>query len=113
MLQAVCEKHSRGWPQKRKSLDRKLHSYWPVRHNINVENDMVMVGDKIVIPESFRSAILEKLHLAHQGVQRTKAKARKTLYWPGMTRDIEGMLHYSLNNRLNLSYHIRFQSCRG
>lgn len=46
----------------------------------------------MVIPESFRSAILEKLHLAHQGVQRTKAKARKTLYWPGMTRDIEGML---------------------
>lgn len=33
--------------------------------------------------------ILEKLHLAHQGVHRTKAKARKVLYWPGMTRDIE------------------------
>lgn len=37
VLQAVCEKHSRGWPQKRKSLDRKLHSYWPVRHNITLK----------------------------------------------------------------------------
>lgn len=35
---------------------------------------------------------MEKLHLAHQGVQRTKAKARKTLYWPGMAQDIETMV---------------------
>jgi len=35
---------------------------------------------------------LEKLHLAHQGVQRTKAKARKVLDWPGMARDIETMV---------------------
>ena len=36
--------------------------------------------------------ILEKLHLAHQGVQHTKATARKVLYWPGMGRDIETMM---------------------
>ena len=56
-----------------------------------------MVGDKIIIPESFKSVILEnleilELHLAHQGVQHTKAKARKVLYWPGMGRDIETMV---------------------
>ena len=30
---------------------------------------------------------VKKLHLTHQGVQRTKAKARKVLYWPGMARE--------------------------
>lgn len=39
--------------------------------------------------QSFRKIILEKFHLANQGVQRTKAKARKVLHWPGMARDIE------------------------
>ena len=92
VLQAVCEKHMTGWPMKKRSLDRKLHSYWPMRQNINIQNDIVMVGDKIVIPQSFRRKILEKLHLAHQGVQRTKAKARKVLYWPGMGKDIETMV---------------------
>src|SRR4029434_11340420 len=77
---------------KKKSLDRKLHGYWSVKDNISIENDMVMVGDKTIIPQSFRSKILEKLHLAHQGVQRTKAKARNSLYWPGMARDIEAMV---------------------
>ncbi|XP_061128337.1 uncharacterized protein K02A2.6-like [Syngnathus typhle] len=92
VLQAVCEKHLKGWPMKKKSLDSKLHSYWPMRDNISIVNDIVMVGDKIIIPECFKRVILEKLHLAHQGVQRTKAKARKVLYWPGMTRDIETMV---------------------
>ena len=92
VLQAVCEKHKNGWPMKKKSLDRKLHGYWSVKDNISIENDIVMVGDKIIIPQSFRSTILEKLHLAHQGVQRTKAKARNSLYWPGMARDIEAMV---------------------
>lgn len=96
VLQAVCEKHMKGWPMKKKILDRKLHSYWQVKDNISIENDIVMVGDKIIIPKSFRSVILEKLHLAHQGVQRTKAKARKVLYWPGMARDIETMVEKCL-----------------
>lgn len=92
VLQAVCEKHRNGWPAKRRSVDRSLHSYWPMRHNISLQNGIVMVGDKIIIPQSFRRVILDKLHLAHQGVQRTKAKARKVLYWPGMSHDIEMMV---------------------
>lgn len=82
----------KGWPIKKKSLDWKLHGYRPLRDSISIENDIVMVGDKILIPQSFRSMILEKLHLAHQGVQRTKAKARRVLYWPGMARDIVTMV---------------------
>lgn len=61
-----------------------------MRHNISIQNDIVMVVDKIITPQSFRKVILEKLHLAHKGVQRTKAKAKKkVLYWFGITRDIE------------------------
>ncbi|CAI5681987.1 unnamed protein product [Oreochromis niloticus] len=92
VLQAVRERHLNGWPARRKSLDRTLHSYWPMRNNISIHNDIIMIGDKIVIPQSFRQVILEKLHFAHQGVQRTKARARRVLYWPGMSHDIETML---------------------
>ncbi len=92
VLQAVCEKHIKGWPNKKRSLDRSLHCYWPMRDIISIQNDIVLMGEKIVIPQSFRKVILEKLHLAHQGVQRTKAKARKVFYWPGMARDIETMI---------------------
>ncbi|KAJ3599800.1 hypothetical protein NHX12_033754 [Muraenolepis orangiensis] len=55
-----------------------------MRHDISLQNGIMMVGDKII-----KKVILEKLHLAHQGIQRTKAKARRVLYWPGMAHDIE------------------------
>ncbi|KAL0202595.1 hypothetical protein M9458_000613, partial [Cirrhinus mrigala] len=85
VLQDLCEK-------RRRSVNSNLHSYWPMRHKISVQNGIVMAGDKIIIPHSFRRVILEKLHIAHQGMQRTKAKARKSLYWPGMVQDIEMMV---------------------
>ena len=120
VLQAVCEKHMTGWPMKKRSLDRKLHSYWPMRQNINIQNDIVMVGDKIVIPQSFRRKILEKLHLAHQGVQRTKAKARKS---PLLARHGERYIDNGgevcavpaaiAQTRQSHLSHIRSQTCHG
>lgn len=74
VLQAVCKKQLGGWPARRCNLDKNLHGYCPLRHNINTQNDIGMAGDKIINSQSFRKVILEKLHLAHQGVQRTKAK---------------------------------------
>ena len=36
MLQAVCEKHMKVWPMKKKSLDRKLDDYWPLSESIRM-----------------------------------------------------------------------------
>ncbi len=44
------------------------------------------------MPLSLKKVIIEKLHIAHQDIQRTKAKARKSLYCPGMAQDIEIMV---------------------
>lgn len=92
VLQDLCKKVETGWPLKRPSVNSNIHSYWPIRHKISIQNGIVMVGDKIIIPQSFKKVILDKLHIAHQGIQRTKAKARKSLFWPGMAQDIEMMV---------------------
>ena len=63
-----------------------------MRHTISVRDGILMVCDRIVIPQNARQKMLERLHLAHQGIQRTKAQARKVMYWPGMTQDIELMV---------------------
>ncbi|KAI2646428.1 hypothetical protein H4Q32_028826 [Labeo rohita] len=36
--------------------------------------------------------MLERFHLAHQGIQWTRAQAQKLMYWPGMIRDLEQMV---------------------
>ncbi|GAA6081771.1 uncharacterized protein K02A2.6-like [Tachysurus ichikawai] len=57
VLQDLCQKVETGWPLKRRSVNNNLHSYWPMRHRISIENGIVMVGDKIIIPQSFKKVI--------------------------------------------------------
>ena len=36
--------------------------------------------------------MLQKLHISHCGIEKTKANARTTVFWPGMTKYIEHMV---------------------
>lgn len=46
-------------------------------------------GNRVVIPKSMRRGMIEKLHYTHQGVEKTKVKAREILFWPGMNKQIQ------------------------
>ncbi|XP_063046009.1 uncharacterized protein K02A2.6-like [Engraulis encrasicolus] len=91
-LQQVIELHKKGWPRRQRSVPTNLHRYWSMRHNISIRDGILMTGDKIVIPQSVKEQMLDRLHLAHQGILRSKAHARKVMYWPGMKHDIENQV---------------------
>ena len=40
-------------------------------------------------PKGLRQDILTQLHNGHQGIQKTRNLARETVYWPGITKDIQ------------------------
>lgn len=84
--------HSKGWPQQRNQLNPRLYQYWSIRDTAAGQNRVLLAGDRIILPKTRRTVMLQKLHIAHRGMQCTKAHARKHLYWPGMTRDIEQMV---------------------
>lgn len=50
--------------------------YWPIRHTVAVREEVMFAGDRIIPPRTMRTDMLQKLHIAHQGMQRTKALAR-------------------------------------
>ena len=47
------------------------------------------MGEKLIVPESMRMEMLALLHESHQGIGKSKARAREITYWPGMSKDIE------------------------
>ena len=71
-------------------LTHPAREFRSVFHDLGFHDDLLIFqGQRIVIPRNFRKEILEKLHLSHSGVTKSKLLARQAYYWPGMNRDIE------------------------
>ena len=79
-----------GFPPTCSEFNRALAPYWNIRKSLVVSNgNVVWYNDRLVLPKSLRSKALEILHSAHQGVSAMEARARTTVYWPGITKDIQ------------------------
>ena len=47
------------------------------------------MGDRLIVPASKRSSVLQLIHEGHMGIERCKARARLCVYWPHINDDIE------------------------
>ena len=68
---------------------RAYKSEW---HLLGIHDSLVTLHDKILIPRNLRRIILQQLHLAHLGKQRTIRMAREIYFWHGMSQDITQMI---------------------
>ena len=79
-----------GFPSDQKTLDVSLTPFWNIRDSLHVaDHDVIMYGDRVVIPSTLRSRILRILYSAHQGTTGMEARAHALLFWPGISRDIK------------------------
>lgn len=91
-LKVVYEYCKEGWPDKLKYESSNLKTYFKIKNDLYVECGLVMLNDKIVVPTSLRKEMLTLIHEGHFGMEKCKSRARESLYWPGMSRDIEIMV---------------------
>eukprot|EP00117_Sycon_ciliatum_P038875 scpid16023/ scgid28814/ Transposon Ty3-G Gag-Pol polyprotein; Gag3-Pol3; Transposon Ty3-1 TYA-TYB polyprotein; Capsid protein; p24; Spacer peptide p3; Nucleocapsid protein p11; Ty3 protease; p16; Spacer peptide J; Reverse transcriptase/ribonuclease H; p55; Integrase p61; Integrase p58 len=78
-----------GFPNRWSTTSHALQHYWPLKSELSTDGHLVLYGSRIVVPAAARPDALQRLHASHQGIVRTKQRARQVLYWPGMTVDIE------------------------
>ena len=78
-----------GFPKCKSKLPILLEKFWSIREKLNVHDGVVLYMDRIVIPQALRKHVLDHLHSAHQGVTGMLARAQATMYWPGISLDIE------------------------
>ena len=73
-----------GWPTSRKNVPVEFHRFWNIRADLYVQDRILTFNNRLVIPEIWKPEMLKKLHISHSGVEKTKTRARQSIYWPGI-----------------------------
>ncbi|KAF0308894.1 uncharacterized protein FJT64_019937 [Amphibalanus amphitrite] len=81
-----------GFPEHRHEVPPSVRPYWGVRGMLALDGGLIVYGPRLVIPARLRRDILDRLHQSHQGIERTKRRARLCVYWPGIDRDVTNVV---------------------
>ena len=68
--------------------DHSLAPLWPICESVYAQEGVLLYQDRVILPSSLRSHVLQHLHAAHQGTSMMAQRARAIVYWPGMSTDI-------------------------
>ena len=83
-------------PEFRHLVPTELRPYHQYSDSLYTVDGVVMYNERIVIPPSLLSGVLESPHAAHQGVSSMISRAEHSVFWPGITPAIT-----DLRNRCN------------
>ena len=89
ILKQILEYTKEGWCNE---PPENLIPYYIRRYEITIEQDILLWGERVIIPESLREILLKDLHAEHMGIVRTKQFARLYLWWPKLDSEIEEMV---------------------
>ena len=78
-----------GWPKEKRQCKAIVEDYWNFRDELSVVGNIIVKGERIVIPKALRAECLRSIHCSHLGIEKTKQRAREVIFWPGLNQDIE------------------------
>ena len=81
-----------GWPDNKRTLHGPIAKFWGERGNSSIHDGLLLRKWQLVIPPCLRNDVLCHLHDGHQGISRTRENAASSVWWPGISRDIEQMV---------------------
>ena len=91
----VCQKlvHycKHGWPYQH-NIPGPVRPYLSVASELTVQDGLLLKGARIVIPSTLRLSILDRLHSGHQGITKCRARARETVWWPGLSSQLHDLV---------------------
>ncbi|RXN35694.1 Transposon Ty3-G Gag-Pol poly [Labeo rohita] len=91
-LQCVLRYIRNGWPEYLKSVPLNVSAYFKERGSLSETNRLVLRGRQIVIPESLRGDMLQRIHQGHQGLTKCRERYRGAVWWPGIANDVKRLV---------------------
>ena len=78
---------SSRWPK-----DPDIKPYFNARHDLSLYKNIILKGQRIVIPQDLQRHILDIAHQSHQGVIKTKHLLREKVWWPQIGKHVEDLI---------------------
>ena len=69
-----------------------VRSYGEIWNDISLEQGLLVRGQQIIIPKSYRKNFLEKIHESHRSEADTLRNVRQDFYYPTMDHEIKIMI---------------------
>ncbi|CAB3986195.1 Transposon Ty3-G Gag-Pol poly [Paramuricea clavata] len=79
----------KGWPDKRSDVPGQARQYFGVRDELTVQEGLIFRGERMLVPNDLRKQMIQRIHSTHIGADGCLGRARESIYWPGLTRDIK------------------------
>ena len=77
-----------GWPNVN-ALKGELKLYYKVAGEISVTEGLLLRGNRLIIPQSLRKEMLERLHEGHLGIVKCRARANCSVWSPNLSVQIQ------------------------
>lgn len=77
-----------GWPNK-SQLDPQLKPFYEAQGDLTEGDGLLMYDRRIVVPKSLQTETLQKLHEGHQGLTRCRLRAKISVWWPGISKQLK------------------------
>ena len=81
-----------GLPSNISDLPSTLLTYWTYKDELACNNGVILKGDRVVIPPGLVSQVLKDIHRGHLGIEKSRLRARRCVFWPNMNVDISKMI---------------------
>ena len=78
-----------GWPDKF-HLHDAIKPYWLVRGDLIVVYGLLLKSLRIVVPSAMRLQV--KVHEGHHGIVNCRGRAKASIWWPGLSREVQDMV---------------------
>lgn len=71
------------------SVSIEIKPFFSYHDELIIDNNVIMKGNRAIIPASLHETYLQELHKGHPGMESTKRRARDSVFWLIINSDIE------------------------
>ena len=80
---------TQNWKSLNYEMCSEYESFRRIKDELCISDGLLLRGERLVLPESLRLRAVELAHVSHQGIVKTKALIRETVWFPGIDKMVE------------------------